>query len=201
MGAAVDVRRLVQAGAEGDQAAWNELVRRYAPLVMAVIRSYRLSAADAQDISQTVWLRLVEHLADLREPDALPGWLARTTQRECGRHVRREQRQVATDPHSDGRMERPTGEDIDAGLLRAELRQALRDGLAELPERYRGLLRLYASEPPMSYKEISKSLNMPVGSIGPTLRRGLDCLRDTQALRPYVANRPCHPGEELRRPT
>jgi DNA-directed RNA polymerase specialized sigma24 family protein len=57
-------------------------VRRYAPLVLAVARSHRLSAADAQDVSQTVWLRLVEHLADLRDAEALPGWLVVTTQRE-----------------------------------------------------------------------------------------------------------------------
>ena len=78
-----EVGTLVQASAKGDEAAWNALVRRYAPLVLAVIRNYQLAAADVQDVSQTVWLRLVEHLADLRAPEALPGWLVTTTQREC----------------------------------------------------------------------------------------------------------------------
>ena len=50
MGATPGVSQLVAASANGDQAAWNELVRRYARLVMAVIRSYRLTAADAQDV-------------------------------------------------------------------------------------------------------------------------------------------------------
>src|SRR5215469_3835272 len=72
MGGTSGVSQLVRASASGDQAAWNELVRRYARLVMAVIRSYRLTTADAQDVSQTVWLRLVEHLGSLREPEALP---------------------------------------------------------------------------------------------------------------------------------
>jgi RNA polymerase sigma factor (sigma-70 family) len=153
---------------------------------MAVIRSYRLTAADAQDVSQTVWLRLVEHLTDLREPDALPGWLARITQRECGRHVRSRQRELPVDPQADMTAQQPSAEDLDAGLLRAELRQALRDGMDELPAHYRSLLRLYVSEPPKSYREISELLSMPVGSIGPKLRRGLDCLRDTAAMRPYV---------------
>jgi RNA polymerase sigma factor (sigma-70 family) len=201
MGAVSEVTRLVRAGVEGDQAAWNELVRRYAPLVMAVIRNYGLTAGDAQDISQTVWLRLVEHLADLREPEALPGWLVRTTQRECGRHVRRGQRVLTLDPYSDARMDQPAGEDVDAGLLRAELRQALRDGLAELPAHYRSLLRLYASEPPKSYKEISELLGIPIGSIGPKLRRGLNCLRDTESLRPYLTTRQAGRDEDTRRPT
>src|ERR1700685_1203138 len=77
-----ELSRLVQASAAGDEAAWNELVRRYSPLGMAGARGSRLAAADAQDVSQTVWLRLVEHLADLREAEALPGWLVVTTQRE-----------------------------------------------------------------------------------------------------------------------
>ncbi len=81
-----DVSRLVRASADGSTEAWSALVHRYAPLVMAVARSYQLTAADAQDVSQTVWLRLVEHLANLREPEALPGWLVTTTQRECRHH-------------------------------------------------------------------------------------------------------------------
>src|SRR5215475_3056196 len=68
---ASEVSRLVRASASGSEAAWNELVRRYSPLVMAVTRSYQLTADDARDVSQTVWLRLVENLANLREPDAL----------------------------------------------------------------------------------------------------------------------------------
>ena len=79
MAEASELSRLVQASAAGDEAAWNALVQRYAPLVMAVARGYRLSAADTQDVSQTVWLRLVQHLADLRNAEALPGWLVVTT--------------------------------------------------------------------------------------------------------------------------
>ena len=98
MGGTATVTQLVRASADGDQAAWNELVRRYARLVMAVKRGYRLTTADAQDVSQTVWLRLVENLGNLREPEALPRWLETTTQRECGRYV---QRDIAPGDRSD----------------------------------------------------------------------------------------------------
>jgi len=66
MGDIPEVGRLVRASADGDEAAWNALVRRFTPLVMAVIRSYRLAPADAEDVCQTVWLRLVENLDGLR---------------------------------------------------------------------------------------------------------------------------------------
>jgi RNA polymerase sigma factor (sigma-70 family) len=184
MGATPGVSQLVAASANGDQAAWNELVRRYARLVMAVIRGYRLAAADAQDVSQTVWLRLVEHLGNLREPEALPRWLETTTQRECGRYVQRGRRTVPVDPHSDTVVHQPAPEDLDGDIARAELRQALLDGLAELAPRDQSLLRLFAAA--TSYKEISELLGMRPGSVGPTLRRCLDRLRGTDALQAYL---------------
>jgi len=185
-----DVGTLVQASAKGDEAAWNALVRRYAPLVLAVIRNYQMAAADVQDVSQTVWLRLVEHLSDLRAPEALPGWLVTTTQRECSRYQRREQKTLPVDPHSDGIVNQGTTVDPDLDILRAELRQALRDGLGELSARDQQLLRLRAADPPKSYQEISKLTGMPVGSIGPSLRRSLDRLRQTKAVQAYLATSP-----------
>ena len=188
MGDMRDLSQLVQASANGDETAWNELVRRYAGLVMAVTRGYGLTAADAQDVSQTVWLRLVEHLKNLREPEALPSWLKTTTQRECGRYLLRGRRTVPVDPHSDALARQIASDDLDDDAQRAELRQALRDGFAELSPRDRSLLRLFAAA--MSYQEISRLLGMRPGSIGPTLRRCLGRLRDTKALRAYLGTAP-----------
>jgi RNA polymerase sigma factor (sigma-70 family) len=189
-----EVSRLVLASVNGDGAAWNELVHRYSPLVMTVIRSYRLARTDAQDVSQTVWLRLVEHLGSLREPEALPGWLASTTQHECIRQVRRAQRVLPVDPQTDGAMQDCATEEPDADILQAELRQALRDGLRELPARDQWLLQLRADDPPKSYHEISQLTGMRIGSIGPTLRRCLDRLRETSSLRAYLTSDPTTNG-------
>ena len=187
MADASEVSRLVRASASGSETAWNELVRRYSPLVMAVTRTYQLTGDDAKDVSQTVWLRLVENLANLREPEALPGWLATTTQRECIRQLRQGRRVMPVDPHTDGALQQCETVDPDTGILRAELHQALRDGLAELPARDQALLTLRVADPPKSYEEISQILGMPIGSIGPTLRRSLDRLQETSAMRAYLA--------------
>src|SRR5215472_18741654 len=79
---------LVARARDGDQYAWNEIVDRYAPLVWSICQRYGLSRDDASDIGQTVWLLLVEQLGNIRQPAALPGWLATTTQRECLRVLR-----------------------------------------------------------------------------------------------------------------
>lgn len=180
-----DVTSLVQASLDGDEKAWSELVRRYAGLVAAIIRKYQLSAADAQDVSQLVWLHLVEHLGHIREPAALPGWLVTTTRHECQRHVRTSRRTVAVDPHTMAEQE-ATNSDIDEALLAAERRQVLIDALAELSPRHRELLTLLAGEPQYTYAQVSEMLDMHIGSIGPTRKRAIEKLRQTKAVQTYL---------------
>jgi RNA polymerase sigma factor (sigma-70 family) len=94
---------------------------------------------------------------------------------------------LPVDPHTDSALQLCETVDPDTDILRAELHQALRDGFADLPERDQALLKLRAADPPKSYEEISELLGMPIGSIGPTLRRSLDRLRETSAMRAYLA--------------
>jgi Sigma-70 region 2 len=97
---------LVTRAAGSDEGAWHELVERYAPLVWGICVRYQLGGADVEDVGQTVWLGLVEQLTStsLREPAALPGWLATTTQRECLRVLRARGRYevFGTDPDDGG---------------------------------------------------------------------------------------------------
>jgi len=79
---------LVGRARDGDQTAWDQIVERFAPLAWSICRRHRLSDADANDVGQNVWLRLVEHLPSLREAAALPGWLTTTTRRACLRAQR-----------------------------------------------------------------------------------------------------------------
>lgn len=182
-----DLAALVRASVDGDEDAWIELVRRHAGLVHAVTRQFRLSPSDAQDVCQTVWLRLVEHLAQIREPAALPGWIVTTTRHECMRQIRTGGRTVAMDPLDLTELFRLDGAEVDQALLAAERHQVLRDGLAELPPQQRELLVLLAADPPYSYAEISRILGIPIGSIGPTRSRILERLRETTAVRAYLA--------------
>jgi len=177
---------LVGAAADHDDDAWNELVRRFAGLVASTVRRYRLSGADAQDVSQFVWLRLIEHLSTLREPAALPGWLSTTTRHECERHLRASGRSVATDPMTLEPTDRGCDPGIDESLLAEERRRALLEGLAELSARQRDLLLMLNADPPYAYAEISSALNIPVGSIGPTRSRILARLRETAPVKAYL---------------
>ena len=80
---AAEVTGLVRRAAHGDQRAWQGIVDEYSGLVWSVARGFRLSEAQTADAVQTTWLRLVEHLAEIRDPERLPGWLRTTTRRAC----------------------------------------------------------------------------------------------------------------------
>ncbi|MFV0526282.1 MAG: RNA polymerase sigma factor [Acidimicrobiales bacterium] len=175
-----ELASLVAQARDGDQRAWDQLVDRFSRLVWHVIRGFRLADATAEDVSQTTWLRLAEHLDRIREPDRLGGWLAMTARNECLRVIRtsgREQARADTDLDLTDVDENPFARventDRDAVLWRA---------FTTLAEGCQRLLRLLITDPPLPYARISALLGMPVGSIGPTRARCLEKLRAIRGI-------------------
>jgi RNA polymerase sigma factor (sigma-70 family) len=166
---------LLARAAQGDQRAWDELVAEHSRLLWSVARSFRLDAADANDVVQTTWLRLLEHLDRIEDPARLIGWLVTTARREAMRVLRRSgrERPVVEDTVLDRPDDAPP---VDAALLRNERDRALWQAYAGLSERCRQLLRVAVTHP-KAYDEISVALGMPIGSIGPTRGRCLSQLR------------------------
>lgn len=183
-----DPSTLVARAASGDERAWTALVDRYTNLLWAVARGHRLGQADADDVVQTAWLRLVEHLDRLERPDRVGAWLVTTARRECLRVLRRGGREPPVDV--DDRLTadvasvpRPEQQAVDGdrdALLRA--------ALGSLGDRCRTLLRVLAADPPPSYEEVSAAMDLPMGSIGPTRGRCLERLRRALAARGITAD-------------
>jgi RNA polymerase sigma factor (sigma-70 family) len=173
---------LVTRAITGDKQAWDLIVEAYAPLIWSICRRYQLGA-DAEDISQSVWLQLVGQLDRIRDPAALPGWLATTTRRECLRLLGPAPRALAAGhvmdaeavPDEQARM-------AEEELLAAERHAALREAFRDLPPGSQRLILLLIEDPPVPYAEISARLGIPLGSIGPTRRRCLDQLRRHPAI-------------------
>ena len=158
-------------------------------LVVSVVLRYRLSPAELQDVAQTVWLRLIEHLGDLREPRALPMWLITTAKREALRQAKASSRAPPDRPA--GRRAGPRcfviEDDQDADLVRDERQAALMEGFAALSPRQRELLMILSEDPPVPYAEISRRTGIPVGAIGPTRARAVERLRRTPSVQQLVA--------------
>jgi RNA polymerase sigma factor (sigma-70 family) len=173
---------LVTRAVGDDQGAWSELIERYAPLVWTICSRYRLSQHDIEDVGQTVWLLLVEQLGRLREPAALPGWLATTTSRECLRVVTAARKAQRVKSGLDDADQFVDDTVIDEEILLAERNARLRAAFAELPLPCQRLLSLLMRDPPAPYAEIHDTLGIPVGSIGPQRARCLDRMRRSTVL-------------------
>jgi RNA polymerase sigma factor (sigma-70 family) len=174
---------LLGRAAKGDEAAWQALVDEYSGLVHGIVRRCRLRPEQAQDAVQTTWLRLVEHLGDIREPAALPGWLRTTAFRAALEASSQARREDPMEPLGDGRTTtRVLAQEPDrpeTALLLDDRQQLLRRALTTLSARDQRLLQLLVSPAQPSYEQIGATLGMPVGSIGPTRVRLLRRLRQS----------------------
>jgi RNA polymerase sigma factor (sigma-70 family) len=173
----LDAAELVRRAGEHDRDAWNELVRRYTPLVWRVARAHRLDAADAHDVCQQTWVRLAEHIAGMRQPERLAGWLATVARRESLRLLAFRQREVCNEWWPDG-VEDPRPEHWPEPLvLRTARDHLLWRAFAALPDRCQRLLGLLAHAPELSYAELARALGIKPGSVGTSRGRCLHELR------------------------
>ena len=173
--------QLVDRARGGDRAAWNELADRYTNLLWSIARGLGLSHADAADAVQMTWLRLVERIDTVRQPEQLASWLATTMRRECLavlRHNARVRVGAPEDLAEDLAGVADADSAMDDALVRQERDAALWRAVGKLGRACRALLRVLMSDPPPSYAEVSRALDMPLGSIGPTRQRCLRQLRE-----------------------
>jgi len=157
------VSDLVARARSGDRQAWDALVELYAPLIWSICRAHRLGDADANRVGQRVWQHLVQHIDRVRDLAGLARWLATTTRREC--------------------LRVPRTRAAEREVLAAERQAALREALLALPPGYRQLISLFIQDPLVPDAQISATLGIPVGDIGPARRRCLDELRHHPAIK------------------
>ena len=173
-----EVAETVRRAAAGDKAAWDALVETFNQMLWAVVSGYRLGRADTAEVVQTTWLRLVENLDRIKQPEAVGGWLATTARREALRMLKLRALETTTDDET--RFDRGADHEPAPGpeerVLTTERNRRLWSAFARLPENCRTLLRLLAVAAP-SYAEAAAVLDMPIGSIGPTRGRCLERLR------------------------
>jgi RNA polymerase sigma factor (sigma-70 family) len=149
-------------------------------LIQSIVRRFNLTRQDAEDVTQTVWLRLLEKLDRVRDPRALPGWIFTTTRNEVVNAIRRSRK---ADLVGDDYSELHADEEIALPSDDSEVRkQALLEALSELSDLQQRLVGMLIEDPQPSYSEISRRLNIPVGSIGPNRARALNRLRRSRSL-------------------
>jgi RNA polymerase sigma factor (sigma-70 family) len=160
----------------GDPAAITEIVLLVRPWLFRLARGYRLPAHSADDVVQNTLLAFWQHVGRLRDPQTTVAWLSVVARNEAFRTIKQEGRTI------------PVGEaweldrcseigNPEQALLVDQNRRAVQRNLAKLPDRGRDLLTMAFLADVQDYATISTVLDMPVGSIGPTRKRGLEKMR------------------------
>ncbi len=161
---------------EGDQDAWDDMVRRYGRLVHYVARQFRLSTDECDDVAQHCWLQLIQKLHTLRDPERCGDWLAAVARNESMKVQARGRRAVPTDqPILDIHVDPCRG--TEEHVLKTELHSELYDAIAELPERAQEFVGHFLSEEDLSYAEVADLMGMRPNSVGQTRTRYLRRLR------------------------
>jgi RNA polymerase sigma-70 factor (ECF subfamily) len=160
---------LVAACRRGDPQAWNTLVERYSRYVSAIAtQAFRLRPHDAEEVFQTVFLRVYERLDTLRSDEAIRPWIGQLTRNCCLDVIRASGRVVPVE-----QPEERADEDV---MRRLDEALAVRDCLARLGPDCREILdRFFARDE--SYRTIAEHLDLPAGTIASRISRCLGRLR------------------------
>lgn len=178
-----DLPDLLARARNGDDPAWTELNERFGQLLEGVARRYRLDAEDAADVAQTCWLRLLEHMDRITDPRRLAGWLHTVARNECWRVLRTGGRSQPLGETAERLPDPSDGASPENVTVRNEARQGVRRAVHSMQGAGGRVLQALLDHPGASYAELSTTLQMPVGSIGPTRGRALAQLRsDTSVL-------------------
>ena len=169
---------MVDEARQGSMDALGQLVTELSPLLWHTARAAGLSSDDAQDVVQTVWMRLLSHLDGIRTSAALTGWLVVTTRREAWRVRAAGRRQLPAD-HEWFSVLPDARPGSDEQVILDDQRRELWVAIGQLPQRCQELLRIVAFVPRPDYQVVAAELGMAVGSIGPTRGR---CLAKLRAL-------------------
>jgi len=176
---------------DGDRAAFDELVTLLTPLLWHTVRGQGVDRTAAEDVVQTIWMRLLHSGGSIRDPQTVVKWLLTAARREAWRITKRARADMVRTAalfgeEGDERPVRPAQreEQPDETVFRDELEHWLWRHVQELPERCRELMRVIAFADRPDYALIAESLGMPVGSIGPTRGRCLAKLRVVLAADP-----------------
>lgn len=154
------------------------LAREEAPLRRVMARYVR-DAATVDDVFQEVSIKVLRHMATVRDPQALRGWLFQLARNACLDHLRREDRRALAP--AEALAEYGAGGELGRNpsdlFLSAERIAAVRRALARLPESQREVIRLRIEEG-LDHAAISARLGISRQAVEVRLCRGRAALKE-----------------------
>lgn len=163
---------LARRAANGRAEAWEELLALYGERVYNVAFHFAGSAADAEDLTQEIFLRLYQNLRLYRGDVPLAAWALRLSRNLCIDHYRRCRRERRATVVSESVLEQMPagGDDPQAEAQRRQQLRAVYRGLEEMPEDLAEVVVLRDLQG-WSLEETAACLEVPVGTVKSRLHR------------------------------
>src|SRR5437764_10510364 len=158
-----EITDLVERARVGERSAFGLLVERFQGTVYAIALTRLRNPAEAQELTQEVFLHAMRKLDQLREPNCFAGWLRQITVRMALNRLTRRGPVLGVEPEVLEQAE-ASGNGPLTELLRAEQRDALRRGLARLKPLDRATLAAFYLRG-KSLKQMSREFETPIGTI------------------------------------
>lgn len=172
----ITLTNLIRKCSSGDQTAWHELIDLIAPLIFSICHKSRLSRDESFDIYGQVCLELLKSIDSISDPKKIYSFVSTITRRQIYAYynsLRFNEFIENKDVLDDG----SDGITAESFYLRIKNRELLSEALESLPIKESKLLKLlFLDRRGLTYREISKYLNIPESSIGPTRSRALEKL-------------------------
>jgi RNA polymerase sigma-70 factor (ECF subfamily) len=171
-----EILPLIERAREGDRSAYGELVRRFEPVVFAVALARLRNAAEAQELTQEVFIHAMTKLDQLRELPCFAGWLRQITVRMAINRLTRRGPFQGVDPEVLQNAATVTQSPLEE-MVREESRTELRDGLERLKPIDRATLEAFYLQG-QSIEQMSQRFETPIGTIKRRLHVARNRLRE-----------------------
>jgi RNA polymerase sigma-70 factor (ECF subfamily) len=174
----VDERELLGRIRQGDEDAFDAIFRAHYPPLVGMAEGMLRSRAVAEEIVQDVMLELWRRRQALPVEESLRAYLFRATRNRALNHLRHRRVERLGEPHAAGAAVDPPR--APAALVEEEIDAALREAVADLPDRCREVFELSRVHG-LRYAEIAGALGISVKTVEAQMGKALRLLRERLA--------------------
>jgi RNA polymerase sigma factor (sigma-70 family) len=178
--AAAETSLLLERVKAGDRQAFRAFIEKYQRLVAAIVFRMVYNAADREDLSQEIFLKIFAHIREFEGSDKISAWIGRIASNTCINHLRKKRLPLFDDIAAPGKsMENIAGSSPTPEFLneQASGNLELQREIDRLPAHYRLILTLFHFSE-MNYDQIGQALAMPAGTVKSHLFRARQKLRE-----------------------
>jgi len=163
----------------GDRQAFRVFIEKYQRLVAAIVFRMVYNAADREELSQEIFLKIFENIKRFQGSAKISSWIGRIASNTCINHLRKKRLPLFDDIAAGQTLENVAGDGLTPEHVneRADSNRSLQLEIDRLPAHYRLILTLFHFSE-MNYDEIGQALELPAGTVKSHLFRARQKLRE-----------------------